>query len=584
MRKKLFLLLTLFAFLFGCAQEPAQESFQSLSNEETSFTAFGSCNEYTAKNTVHVEQGRAEVYLLYGFLKYAKTKGAGDDLGSLGSVYYSATTTVAETSPGYFIKGKCPVVVGNANLNALALAEAPLSPAFSSDKTEYQASVPNEITKITLSATPADPAASVAISGNTENLAVGGNLIEILVTDTQSNQKIYQILVTRAAVAEKTSLKSLLIQEAALSPAFDPAKTAYTASVAHTVTSVTVTAIAEDPAAQVTVSGNTQNLSIGTNLIQITVTDTLGNQKMYSITLTRADNAVLYQPEDFASIGDASEGIAFDNKGNMFVTSSKKGLILKISAAGVVDKNPFASGLNTPEAIAFDKGGNLWVAEYGGYVKQFSPSGVLLDSFSGFNGPNGLAVHSNGTVFFSCTGSRDVYQIQNRKVTSLFKIGSAYVSSPNGMALSRDEKTLYIVELQQASYFGVAGAIHKVTLDASANYVSKTKLTPSQSLPTLDGIAIDVNGQLYVSYNKKDIARVNPETGAVTVLYQSSKVGSDLSWPANIAFGAGTGFDPETLYITQVGIAVGETPTENNQKIKKMYMGVAGMKMPVFGN
>ena len=71
-----------------------------------------SCQEYTAKNVDHVAAGRAETYTQYT-LAYAKTVGAGNDLGQLGTTTYSATTTVAETSPGYFIKGNCPVNPGN---------------------------------------------------------------------------------------------------------------------------------------------------------------------------------------------------------------------------------------------------------------------------------------------------------------------------------------------------------------------------------------------------------------------------------------------------------------------------------------
>ena len=582
MRTKLLLLLTLFVFLFGCAQQPSPESFQPLSADEAVFTTFGSCNEYTAKNITHVEQGRAETYLLYGFIKKVKTIGAGDDLGYLGSIYYSTTTTVAETTPGYFIKGKCPVVTGNSNLQSLSLQEAAISPVFSSGITDYTASVANEITSVTITATPEDPTSTVAIQGNTGSLLAGDNLIQIIVTDTQSNQKIYKITVKRAAVVQNTNLQALTIQEAAITPVFSSGITDYTASVANEINSVTITATPEDPTSTVAIQGYTGSLLIGDNLIQIIVTDTQSNQKIYKIIVKRASGAVLYQPEDVISIDDASEGIAFDNKGYMYVTSSQKGLILKINAAGV--KGTFASGLDTPEAIAFDKAGNLWLAEYGGKVKQFSPEGTLLQTFSGFNGPNGLAVHSNGTVFFSCSGSRDVYQIKNGAAVSMFKIGSAYVSNPNGIALSKDESVLYVVEYQAASYFGSVGAIHKVQLDANGNYISKTKLTPSKTLPALDGITIDINGMLYVSYNKKDIARVNPETGEVTVLYVSATVGNDLSWPANIAFGAGAGFDEETLYITQIGIVCGETATANNKKIKKMAMGVKGMVMPVFDN
>ncbi|PKL14874.1 MAG: hypothetical protein CVV50_02110, partial [Spirochaetae bacterium HGW-Spirochaetae-6] len=65
------------------------------------------CQSYTATNIAHVAAGRAETYTQYT-ISYAKTIGAGNDLGQLGTQYYSATTTVSESQPGYFIKGACP--------------------------------------------------------------------------------------------------------------------------------------------------------------------------------------------------------------------------------------------------------------------------------------------------------------------------------------------------------------------------------------------------------------------------------------------------------------------------------------------
>ena len=61
------------------------------------------CNEWTTPNTQHVEEGRAEIYEQWG-QEYAKTVGNGDDLG-LNSNWIS--TTVKETTPGFYEKGSC---------------------------------------------------------------------------------------------------------------------------------------------------------------------------------------------------------------------------------------------------------------------------------------------------------------------------------------------------------------------------------------------------------------------------------------------------------------------------------------------
>lgn len=66
-----------------------------------------SCKSTTATNMQHVAAGRAEEVVKW-YTPYARTIGAGDDLGLLGSKWYSATTTVSETKPGYFVAGACP--------------------------------------------------------------------------------------------------------------------------------------------------------------------------------------------------------------------------------------------------------------------------------------------------------------------------------------------------------------------------------------------------------------------------------------------------------------------------------------------
>ncbi len=65
------------------------------------------CQSFTSTNLEHVAAGRAEEYVKW-YSPHARTIGAGDDLGLLGSQWYSVTTTVSETQSGYFVAGACP--------------------------------------------------------------------------------------------------------------------------------------------------------------------------------------------------------------------------------------------------------------------------------------------------------------------------------------------------------------------------------------------------------------------------------------------------------------------------------------------
>lgn len=93
--KKFLVFLPVLAMLFACAQKP---SFETAVSEKTkSFT----CQEYTSTNSAHKTAGRATVAYYY----YYYAAGSGQYLG-----LSSTTTTLAETSPGYFVKGTCPAV------------------------------------------------------------------------------------------------------------------------------------------------------------------------------------------------------------------------------------------------------------------------------------------------------------------------------------------------------------------------------------------------------------------------------------------------------------------------------------------
>lgn len=84
-----------------------------------------------------------------------------------------------------------------------------------------------------------------------------------------------------------TELTALTISSGTLSPAFDTDTSEYTASVANSVTSITVTATARDSGATVSVSGN-DSLDVGDNDVTVSITKSGSPDMSYTITVTRA--------------------------------------------------------------------------------------------------------------------------------------------------------------------------------------------------------------------------------------------------------------------------------------------------------
>jgi gluconolactonase len=158
------------------------------------------------------------------------------------------------------------------------------------------------------------------------------------------------------------------------------------------------------------------------------------------------------------------------------------------------------------------------------------------------NSPNDLAVRSDGTVYFTDPNyQRGSARPEVTKVTGLYRLQPPLMTSgtneaflldgtltqPNGVALSPDEKTLYV---------GSSGAeIWKFSVAADGSLSNRTKFAePGAS----DGLTVDCAGNLYVTSGEVEVfAPDGMRLGGIAV------GGS----PTNVAFGDA---DRKTLYIT----------------------------------
>ena len=210
------------------------------------------------------------------------------------------TVTVTRDAPG---------VSSDANLGTLSLSAGTLNPAFDAATTSYTATVENAVTSVTVTATASHADASTAQEpDNPVALDVGATPITVTVTAGDGTTKAYTVTVTRSSpgASSDANLNALSLSAGTLSPAFDAATTSYTASVANTVSSVTVTAtpnhssatMAQDPVNAVT-------LAEGANPITVTVTAGDGTTtKTYTVTVTRA--AAPTTPGVLVSIDDVT--------------------------------------------------------------------------------------------------------------------------------------------------------------------------------------------------------------------------------------------------------------------------------------
>ncbi|HEX5659777.1 MAG TPA: SMP-30/gluconolactonase/LRE family protein [Polyangiales bacterium] len=168
-----------------------------------------------------------------------------------------------------------------------------------------------------------------------------------------------------------------------------------------------------------------------------------------------------------------------------------------------------------------------------------TPIAITYDN-KRFNSPNDIAIRDDGWVYFSDPdyqrGARAkeldtaIYRVQLSASTST---ASAQLiekyTQPNGVALSPDQKTLYV---------GSSGNdIFKYDVAADGSVSNKT---PFAKVGGSDGLAVDCAGNLYVTSGTVEVfAPAGDKLGDINV-----GVGDN---PSNVAFG---GASAKTLYIT----------------------------------
>lgn len=194
---------------------------------------------------------------------------------------------------------------GEAKLKSLVPSTGSLSPSFNSDTTDYTITVPTTQKTIAFTATTVDNSSSIKVkkvtvaSGKKSqdiSLKEGENEIPITVTGKDGDVTIYNVVVTRTEQFRSANLKSLRLTNGSLSPSFNKGVYEYTAVVENSVSSVGVIPVAEDANATIEVNGKELpsgatspyiSLDEGGNIINVTVTDTKGNENTYVIMITR---------------------------------------------------------------------------------------------------------------------------------------------------------------------------------------------------------------------------------------------------------------------------------------------------------
>lgn len=253
-------------------------------------------------------------------------------------------------------------------------------------------------------------------------------------------------------------------------------------------------------------------------------------------------------PEVVADGYEFLEGVTWRAEDGTLLFTDKAGQLLQLDAddeVSVVDPDTDSADIDGDGA-----GGLIATEPEVRTVTQTTADGtreVLADSLGGvdFSGPNGVAAASDGTVWFTDfapgaptpLGYRGVFRVSPQgEVTAEVQMDPA-ATAPNGIALSPDQRTLYVSDTLGAGFAAYAiGRDGGLQDAANPDWVAAFDGFP-------DGICVDATGNIFVIGGGPGVAAYAPDGtpwGTITLPDPEAQ-------PTNCAVG---GDDGRTLFVT----------------------------------
>jgi len=274
-----------------------------------------------------------------------------------------------------------------------------------------------------------------------------------------------------------------------------------------------------------------------------------------------------------------TEGPAWDGSGLLFTQINNSRVLRYDAQSGEI--SVFRTNTYRANGLMFDKAGQLYACE-GGIPRQaggrrivrYEPDGavtVICDNFEGkkFNSPNDLAIDNQGRIWFTDPRYGEDRSDMELDHESVFRAdpqadGSWRVvritydtTSPNGILLSPDNKTLYVAQSKYGD--GQKRELRAYGIQADGSVGEYTVLHNFAPHRGIDGMCLDTEGNI--------VATAGWETsGPGALIYIFAPNGRVLEThplpcnrPTNCTFGDA---DLRTLYVTTIEGHLLRTRTE----------------------
>ncbi|WP_410661526.1 SMP-30/gluconolactonase/LRE family protein [Amycolatopsis sp. lyj-112] len=252
-----------------------------------------------------------------------------------------------------------------------------------------------------------------------------------------------------------------------------------------------------------------------------------------------------------SGLGLPLENLAFDKRGGLLVSKTLfagNGSVERVTPGGAVSTlekvyGPGAltvrgnelyinTGHNTPDGVLGLKTGTIDIHDLDTGVRRTWATNLTM--------PDGGTVLPDGDAVISTLigPKRGLWLVRKENPSAPERYGPDLLG-PNGMVVSNDGRTLYV-----ANTGGPDFQIAAIDLANPSAPAKKIRLQAPWPLNIIDDLTLGPDGRLYTAGEHGIVYRVDPDSGATCAIATGVHLGS------SVRFGAGPGWDPESLYST----------------------------------
>jgi hypothetical protein len=271
----------------------------------------------------------------------------------------------------------------------------------------------------------------------------------------------------------------------------------------------------------------------------------------------------------------APEGLAVDQKGDVFVADATRGLIDEYGSSGELKTQfgagAFQAGVSLPAIAVDEASGDVYVIEEPSVLRVFKPNGTggyelistwegahLPAGFEGFGELGGVAV-SSGEVYLADRGNGtvDVFKTSGGQEGEFvtFVSGKPEFEEPDAVAVNSTTHQIYVGDPSLSEEAGGVEVFKEETPGTfKFEHTISGKKTPAKEIAELASVAVDpATGDVYVAERLGRAVDQFNAAGTWIGWLTGTKPGQLFGEPTSVAVAPGSKFE---LYVADTARAV----------------------------